>query len=482
VIEAEPTVSRILATVDSVAAEYGWDPVSTMLSGAAAGGEDTGQVSSHLWLGFFATSVSVSALLANSGVPCDVVLGHSAGEISALVAAGCLSVEDGTRVMCERTKAVEEAGLTTGAMVAVGAPARRVAQLCEVVRGGSLAVAVDNGPGQSVVSGEAGAVGVLEDLAMVLGWQTTRLGIPDSYHNPRLAGAAGRLAKAVAHARLCAPRVPLYSPQLGRYVVTAGDVRELIEGLLVLPVRFYGALTALFGDGMDTFVEVGAKHVVSDVVSVCLPASARAVPVLPRRMTWPALEELIASLVANPGHVRSPVPTGGTLVSQEVPTTRRAVPAGEGRSLDVPAPVPVSVPAPAVGSAAPARPGHKTSGGRGQKAEADPRTALPTAVADEPSSPGPRRQEADRSALPGEAELLVAVRQVYADVLQYPLDVIEDDVHLEAELGVSSLQQTQVVGRLLDQYRLQALPSGMRLISYRTVSEVAGLLRQLANA
>ncbi|WKK26916.1 acyltransferase domain-containing protein [Streptomyces olivoreticuli] len=258
VVGEDPELASVLKEIDVVAAQYGWGPVGSLLTDDR--GDSADQHGGHLWLGFYATSMVVDRALTASGVCRDVVLGHSGGEVSALVAAGCLSVAEGARVLCERARAVEGAGLVPGAMAVLEAPVRRVAQLCGAIDEGSLTVAVDNGPRQVVVSGAVTGISLLERTADVLQIATTRLQIPDAYHHPRLGAAARRLADSVADIRLRRPLVRTYSPQLGRYIEDAADVRELLEGMLVLPVRFREALTTLHGEGWRPLSSAGPSR------------------------------------------------------------------------------------------------------------------------------------------------------------------------------------------------------------------------------
>jgi [acyl-carrier-protein] S-malonyltransferase len=417
----------LLQDVDDVCGDFGWGPVSPLL----LTDEGTGERPEHLWLSFYATSLVLARVLADAGVRADVCVGHSSGEVTALVAAGVLGVPDGARLLCERMKAVGEADVPPGAMLAINANVRRVRDMCGAVGDGSLSVAVDNGPRQVVVSGRADAIDLLQRLAELIGVSATLLGIPGAYHNPMFAWAADHFARATADIRLRQPTTPVYSPQLGRYLRTRTDIRELLDGLLVLPVGFREALRNLYDEGAETFIECGARTVLSGLVTAALPAGARAVSLLPDRAAALQVRERVASLL--PHAPVADLDSRGTrsnvvLVSS---TAHPPVPAAEtaGR-LPLP----------------------------GLQAETDSGLAM----------------------LPGRDELVARIRQVYADVLQYPVEVIEEDAELEADLGVSSLKHTQAFVELLGLFHLPTPGAGIRVYSYRTVGQIAGLLQQLA--
>lgn len=119
----------------------------------------------------FALMVSLAAHWRALGVCPDAVLGHSQGEIAAAYIAGALSLRDAAKVVTLRSKAVSTiAG--TGGMVSIPLSANRVHSLIEPWTQ-SLSIAAQNGPGSTVVTGNAAA---LDGLMIVCG----RYGVPAS--------------------------------------------------------------------------------------------------------------------------------------------------------------------------------------------------------------------------------------------------------------------------------------------------------------
>ena len=73
----------------------------------------------------FAMQVALAAAMQPYGVRPGAVIGHSLGEVAAAVVAGALSLEDGVRVICRRSRLMPRlAG--AGAMATVELPAQRV--------------------------------------------------------------------------------------------------------------------------------------------------------------------------------------------------------------------------------------------------------------------------------------------------------------------------------------------------------------------
>jgi acyl carrier protein len=74
------------------------------------------------------------------------------------------------------------------------------------------------------------------------------------------------------------------------------------------------------------------------------------------------------------------------------------------------------------------------------------------------------------------AAVLAHLREMYAEALEYPVEAVTEDVELEAELGVDSVKQTELMARVLEHYGLPARRDGFRLAEYDTLGKVADLV------
>jgi acyl carrier protein len=87
-----------------------------------------------------------------------------------------------------------------------------------------------------------------------------------------------------------------------------------------------------------------------------------------------------------------------------------------------------------------------------------------------PPAPPPSAPERDRGALVRE------LAGVYAQALEYPAEVFEEGTDLEAELGVDSVKQTELLVRVGDRYGLPPRPSDVRPAAYNTLGKIADLI------
>jgi acyl carrier protein len=106
------------------------------------------------------------------------------------------------------------------------------------------------------------------------------------------------------------------------------------------------------------------------------------------------------------------------------------------------------------------------------------RAAGPAAAAEAPASaPAPVQAETPAPILSAavtltRAELLRNIVVMYAAALEYPEEVFTPDVELESELGVDSVKQTELLGRLSAEYGLPPRPADFRLANYNTLRKV----------
>jgi [acyl-carrier-protein] S-malonyltransferase len=212
-----------------------------------------------------ATSVAAFRVASEAGLRPGLVMGHSLGEYSALVAGGALGLADGVRLVAERGAAMLEAGRTSpGAMAAViglsDDDARALAD-----EAGDVWPANFNCPGQVVVSGTVAGIDRLVALAEERSTRVMRLAVDGAYHSPLMRPAAARLEPALA-AWAPAPSHPPFLSTTTSAVEPPERLREILLAQMTSPVRFGDAVEAALALGATRFVELGPGRVLSGLV------------------------------------------------------------------------------------------------------------------------------------------------------------------------------------------------------------------------
>jgi [acyl-carrier-protein] S-malonyltransferase len=212
----------------------------------------------------YCASLAGLAGLASRPEP-DFYAGHSLGEITALVAAGALDERDGLRLVTLRGRLMQRVDdASRGAVLAVGASA---ATARELAAAHGVTLAVDNAPGQAVISGEASAIAAAQRDARARGLSASRLPIRAAVHTPAMASVTAELRALLDELDVRPPRRPGFS------CVTADeldDVRERLVQSLTFPVRWREVVLALHARGARRFLDVGPGRVLAGLVRATL--------------------------------------------------------------------------------------------------------------------------------------------------------------------------------------------------------------------
>ncbi|MFB7493725.1 ACP S-malonyltransferase [Streptomyces sp. NPDC056161] len=247
--------------VDAVSASYGWPTVRTEPDRTRTSWDQASELRTyHFQL------CCLRILDEEFGLRPDVVVGHSLGEITALVAAGGLTVEDGALLLCERARALRLHARPTGATAAFMLSAAEAEDFARSAR--DVVVAAVNGPSQVILSGPAEQLRLLLSAADSRGILATTLRTgPYPQHHPCLGAARTRYLDAVRAVPQGAPRIPVDSPVLGRRLRAGDDLIAVTAAQLTHPLDFAQAVTRLLAAGVDRFVECGLKDTLSQFVA-----------------------------------------------------------------------------------------------------------------------------------------------------------------------------------------------------------------------
>ncbi len=231
-----------------------------------------------------AASVGMLRLLRSLGVTPDAVAGHSYGELVALHAAGCLTVEALATLSEARGRLMHDAaGNQAGAMAAIAAGEARVAALLDPAD--DVVIANLNGPQQTVVSGPRDAVVRVVDHARSQGLRVFDLPVACAFHSKAVAAASDPLIRMARALMAGSPDRPVFANlDAAPHPADPSAIAERLGAHVVAPVRFAEMIAAMHRAGSRVFVEVGPARC-SRRWSV---RSSATVPTCPSRATPPA--------------------------------------------------------------------------------------------------------------------------------------------------------------------------------------------------
>jgi [acyl-carrier-protein] S-malonyltransferase len=210
------------------------------------------------------------------------VAGHSLGEYSALAAAGSISVADTARLLRIRGEAMQNATpVGMGAMAALLGLDEAAAQevVREAAQGQVCDVANDNGGGQVVVSGHKAAVERAVAIAQGKGAKrAVMLTVSAPFHCALMAPAAEAMRRALAEVAVRAPAVPVVANVEAAPITEPEAIRDALVRQVTGTVRWRESVARMAGEGVTSFVEIGAGKVLTGLVKrIAAGASASAV-------------------------------------------------------------------------------------------------------------------------------------------------------------------------------------------------------------
>lgn len=191
----------------------------------------------------------------------DAVAGHSLGELTALTASGCLTFEDGMRLVNIRARAVQDAcDLAPGTMAAVlSVEDSAVEEACAAVEGEVVIPANYNCPGQLVISGSMEGVAKASEILASNGAKVIPLQVGGAFHSPLMEPARAALAEAIMATTFNTPSCPVYQNVDGKPYTDPEAIKANLIAQLTAPVRWTQTIKNMLADGVDSFAEVGGK-------------------------------------------------------------------------------------------------------------------------------------------------------------------------------------------------------------------------------
>lgn len=204
------------------------------------------------------TEAAILAVLSEQGVTADAAAGLSLGEYGAILAAEVMAPEDVFALIKKRGAYMQNAVPTGGAMAAVlGLDAETIREVCEDTFG-EVFVANYNCPGQTVITGEAGAVDRASAACKEAGAKRViPLKVSGPFHSPLLQEAGQKLAKALEKTAIAEPKIGYLSNVTADYVTEPEKIRSLLALQVCHPVCWQQTVERLIADGADEFVEIG---------------------------------------------------------------------------------------------------------------------------------------------------------------------------------------------------------------------------------
>lgn len=197
---------------------------------------------------------TLAALRAEGLTGISGVAGHSVGEVTASVAAGIFSPEDGIRFVAKRgAEMAAAAAKTSTSMAAVlGGDSDEVANY---LRGLGLTPANYNGGGQIVAAGSAESIAKLQAEPMA-GTKVIPLQVAGAFHTSYMEPAVAELAAFAASLHPKDPELKIWSNADGSTIASGAAYLDSLVSQVSNPVRWDLCMASMVEAGVTGLIEV----------------------------------------------------------------------------------------------------------------------------------------------------------------------------------------------------------------------------------
>ncbi len=212
-------------------------------------------------------------LLTRAGVRPAMLGGHSYGELTALAAAGALTPEALLHASHARAGAIVDAvpAGDPGAMAAVSAGAAETGKVLADAGLGAVVLANHNSPRQTVISGPTADVETAVGHLRAAGLGAKRIQVACAFHSSLVAPAGEAFGRALEAIGVVRPAVPVYGNRTAApYPADPDAIRGELAAQLGAPVRFVEQVEAMYAAGARVFVEAGPGAVLAKQIAAIL--------------------------------------------------------------------------------------------------------------------------------------------------------------------------------------------------------------------
>ena len=216
----------------------------------------------------FTMSLASCAVLSEHGISPDAVAGFSLGEISALAAAGAVTLEDGARIIKARGECMQRAAEQNGgSMCAIlGMSSDEISAICDECEGYVIAVNF-NSPIQTVIAGEQSAVSRAAEKCLSCGAKrAVPLAVNAAFHSEMMLDAADEFSAQIASIPFVAPKIPVYSNTTASPIDDFSNMPQYLARQMTSPVQWVKTIQNMKSAGIESVIEHGPGKVLTGLV------------------------------------------------------------------------------------------------------------------------------------------------------------------------------------------------------------------------
>lgn len=210
------------------------------------------------------TSLGIANVLKERGIDCEYSAGLSLGEYSALAYSNAISIDDAIEIVKTRGLIMSKAlpvG-TTGMAAILNSDKETIVSVINEI--GNLEIANYNSSKQIVITGEINSIDKAIKEFSKLKIKAIKLNVSGAFHSSYLDDASKKLNKVLKKYSFNKPNNNLVFNVTGK--TEEEGIVDLLTKQIKSSVLFEQSIKYMISNGVDTFIEIGPKKVLSGFV------------------------------------------------------------------------------------------------------------------------------------------------------------------------------------------------------------------------
>ena len=226
------------------------------------------------------TAINLACLTAlnEAGYTSAVSAGHSLGEYAALVSAGVVNTYDALKLVQKRGQLMHREALANpGDMAAViGMDINGLREIINEVKGDAvLSIANHNTAEQIVITGEKDPVSRATQMVKERTGRVISLKVSGAWHCELMKGAVDEFRQFMEDVPFTEPQSVVLFNATARKETVPEKIKGIMAKQLISPVKWYDIMRSMLKAGVDTFVEVGPKSVLTGLLKKIAPDAGK---------------------------------------------------------------------------------------------------------------------------------------------------------------------------------------------------------------